>query len=53
MTQPQIQQIDIVSQMNFGALKRATGYRVNWKFMVSNLRVEDGTMVPMVMMMSF
>ena len=28
---------------NFGALKRTVEDRVKWKFMVSNLRVEDGT----------
>ena len=34
---------DLTGITNFGALKRTAEDRVNWKFMVSNLFVEDGT----------
>ena len=34
---------DWTGRKNFGPLKRTAEDRVKWKFMVSNLRVEDGT----------
>ena len=34
---------DWIEIKNFGALKRTAEDKVKWKFMVSNLRAEDGT----------